>query len=84
MPLHGDLMEVFEGNGPLTIRPRLASVKILPEPGADEPELYGTITAQSVARTVIVAPDHHRAILALAIIGTVALLLDRPSWTRSP
>ncbi|MEW9855758.1 hypothetical protein [Novosphingobium sp. M1R2S20] len=88
MTLHGDLMEVLDGNVPLTVRPRLASVKILLDPGANNPDLYGAITAQSIARAEIVAPNRPRAICvaitALAIVATVARLLDQPSWTRSP
>lgn len=68
--LYGDLIEVLDGIGPVTIRHRLESVKILPDVGANDPDLYGAITALSVARAEIAAPDRRRAIcLALTSEG---------------
>lgn len=68
--LYGDLMEVLDGNGPVTVRHRLESVKILPDHGANDPDLYGAITAQSIARAEIVAPQRPRAIcLAITSLG---------------
>lgn len=68
--LYGDLMEVLDGNGPVEVRHRLESVKILPDHGANDPDLYGAITAQSIARAEIVAPNRPRAIcLAITSFG---------------
>lgn len=68
--LYGDLMEVLDGDGPVEIRHRLESVKILPDHGANDPDLYGAITAQSIARAEIVAPNRPRAIcLAITSLG---------------
>lgn len=68
--LYGDLMEVLDGNGPVTVRHRLESVKIMPDHGANDPDLYGAITAQSIARAEIVAPQRPRAIcLAITSLG---------------
>ena len=54
--LYGDLTDVLAGVGPISIKHRLESVKILPDHGANDPELYGSITAQAIAKAEIVAP----------------------------
>jgi hypothetical protein len=68
--LYGDLTEVLDGNGPVEVRHRLESVKILPDHGAHDPDLYGAITADSISRAEIAAPHRPRAIcLALTSPG---------------
>jgi hypothetical protein len=68
--LYGDLMEVLDGTGPIVVRHRLESVKILPDHGANAPDLYGAITAQAIARAEIAAPNRPRAIcLAVTSLG---------------
>ncbi len=68
--LYGDLMEVLDGAGPVIVRHRLESVKILPDHGANDPDLYGAITAQAIARAEIAAPNRPRAIcLAVTSLG---------------
>jgi hypothetical protein len=68
--LHGDLMGALTHNEPLELRHRLESVKILPDHGANDPKLYGAITAQAIAAAEIVAPFRSRAIcLAITCPG---------------
>lgn len=79
--LYGDLMDVLDGTGPVEVRHRLESVKILPDIGANVPDLYGAITAQSVARAEIAAPARRRAI-CLAITAQGDHWRGRPSsWS---
>ena len=59
--LYGCLTEVFDGAGPVRLRHRLESVKILPDGGANDPELYGDVTDQAIARITIAAPNRPRA-----------------------
>ena len=59
---YGDLQEVLASEGPILLTHRLESVKILPNEGANDPELYGSITQEGVARAEVVAPDRKRAV----------------------
>jgi hypothetical protein len=54
--LHGDLADLLATNGAVQLRHRLESVKILPDHGANDPDLYGAITAQAIYAAEIVAP----------------------------
>lgn len=58
---YGDLADVLVSGAPVVFRHRIESVKILPPHGANQPALYGAITAQAVARPEITAPDRRRA-----------------------
>ncbi|MCW2387210.1 hypothetical protein M2333_000256 [Sphingobium sp. B11D3B] len=79
--LYGDLTEVLDGNGPVEVRHRLESVKILPDHGANDPDLYGAITADSISRAEIAAPHRPRAI-CLALTSPGDHLRGRPSsWS---
>lgn len=59
--LYGNLTDVLPGNGPIRLRHRLESVKILPDQGANDPELYGEVTNQAMSRIEIVSPHRPRA-----------------------
>ena len=60
---YGDLTAVLAAMGPLPLRHRLESVKLLPPPpAANEPDVYGWVTQQAVARAEIQAPRRNRAI----------------------
>jgi hypothetical protein len=61
--LYGDLTVALASNQTVELRHRLESAKILPPPpGANQPELYGYITEQGVARAMIAAPERNRVI----------------------
>jgi hypothetical protein len=59
--LYGCLTDVFGGVEPVRLRHRLESVKILPDSGANDPELYGDVTDQAIARITIASPNRPRA-----------------------
>jgi hypothetical protein len=59
--LYGNLADVLSGNGPIRLQHRIESVKILPDQGAHDPDLYGDVTDQAVARIEIVSPHRPRA-----------------------
>jgi hypothetical protein len=60
--LYGDLTEVLQGSAPIGLTHRIESVKILRKDVANPRDLYGAITAESVARAEIAAPHRRRAI----------------------
>ena len=62
--LYGDLHAVLETTAPVTLSHRLESVKILPPDGVpdNEPELYGALTGEAVARAEVQAPFRKRVI----------------------
>lgn len=61
--LYRCLSDVFESGGPIELRHRLESVKLLPPPPlANAPEVYGAVTQQAVALAEIAAPRRNRAI----------------------
>lgn len=81
--LYGDLMPLLEANGPVTLTHCLESVKILPDEGENEPKLYGAITAESIARAEISAPDRRRAV-CLAVTSDIGTNRGRPSsWSAA-
>lgn len=59
--LYGDVQEALQGTGDVHLRHRLESVKILPPSGDNDPELYGAITAEAVARVEVQAPTRRRS-----------------------
>lgn len=61
LALYGDLAPVLNSDAPLQLAHRLESVKILPPTGANDPELYGAITAEATSRIEIQAPQRRRA-----------------------
>uniref|UniRef100_A0A9E8CS87 S8 family serine peptidase n=1 Tax=Bosea sp. NBC_00436 TaxID=2969620 RepID=A0A9E8CS87_9HYPH len=81
--LYGDLTDVLAGAGQIILTHRLESVKILPDRGANDPDLFGAVTAQSVARAEIVAPNRPRAI-CLAVTSEGDHWRGRPSsWSAA-
>jgi Subtilase family len=81
--LYGDLMPLLEANGSVPLTHSLESVKILPDQGENEPKLYGAITAESIARAEIAAPDRHRAV-CLAVTSDIGTNRGRPSsWSAA-
>jgi len=61
--LYECLTKLFQSRGPVTLRHRLESVKLLPPPpDVNDPKNYGWITQQAIARAEIQAPRRKRAI----------------------
>jgi hypothetical protein len=83
LAVYGDLFDVMIGQDPIALSHRLESVKILPPGGSNDPSLYGKVTAESVARAEIQAPDRQRAI-CMAITTTDSRDRGQPSsWSAS-
>jgi len=67
LALYGCLTGLLNSTGVVSLQHRLESVKILPDHGQHDPELYGDVTAQSVARIEIVAPERLQRTFALTV-----------------
>jgi len=81
MALYGDLVPVLNGNGPVELAHRLESVKILPDHGGNDPDLYGHITATAISRAEVNAPQRPRAV-CLAVTASGDHWRGRPSsWS---
>jgi hypothetical protein len=81
--LYGDLMPLLEASGPVALTHRLESVKVLPDQGENEPKLYGAITAESIARAEVAAPERRRAV-CLAVTSDIGTSRGRPSsWSAA-
>ena len=79
---YGDLQTCLENGDRVTLRHRLESVKILPQPPEqNEPNLWGYVTAQGISRAEIHSPDTKR-ILAMPVTVDDSRDRGRPSsWS---
>lgn len=81
LALYGDLTPVLLGNGSITLALRLESVKILPDRGQNDPDLYGHITASAVSLAEIGAPQRSR-VFCMAVTAEGDHWRGRPSsWS---
>jgi hypothetical protein len=82
--LYGDLTEALAGNDRVSPMYRLESVRILPPASgpANDPELYGAITAEAIARAEIQAPQRRRAI-AMAVSSETPARGRPSSWSAA-
>ena len=79
--LYGDLIDVLAHGTPIELGHRLESVKILPDHGANDPNLYGYITASAMGRAEVQAPERRRA-YCLAVTSQDESWRGRPSsWS---
>ena len=67
LALYGCLTTLLGTNDPVVLRHRLESVKIVPDGGQNEPDLYGHITAEGVARAEVQAPNQTRRAFCLTV-----------------
>lgn len=67
LALYGCLTNLLNDTESISLRHRLESVKILPDHGRHDPDLYGDVTAQSVSRIEIVAPERQQRAFALTV-----------------
>lgn len=67
LALYGCLTGLLNSNGPVALRHRLESVKILPDAGQNDPDLYGELTAQAASRAEIAAPERSRRAFCLTV-----------------
>lgn len=81
--LYGDLSEVLGNDGRVQIFHTLESIKLIENNHTHEPELYGAVTEEAVARGEILNPDNKR-IVCLAITADDLIHYGRPSsWSSS-
>ena len=62
LALCGDLVSPLTSDGPVPLTHCLESIKILPDRGQNDPDLYGHITAEAIARAEIAAPERRRVV----------------------
>lgn len=67
LALYGCLISVIESDDPVVLRHRLESVKLLPDEGQNDPDLYGEITSQAASRIEIAAPEQSRRAYCLTV-----------------
>ena len=58
--LYGSLVDAFESSDPVELTHRLESVKILPHSGENEPDTYGNMTQEAMARIESLQPERQR------------------------
>ncbi|MEX0827393.1 MAG: S8 family peptidase [Haliea sp.] len=79
--LYGDLTSHLVGNDQITLTHKLETVKILPDWGQNDPDLYGYITASAVGVAEVQAPLRKRA-FCLAVTSATPDWRGRPSsWS---
>jgi hypothetical protein len=83
LALFGDLTESLATTLPVHIRHRLESVKLLPQNGANQGELYGNLTIEAVGRPEVTAP-HRQRVFSMAITTKDSRDRGRPSaWSAA-
>jgi len=81
LSLYGDLAGVLQSASPINLSHRIESVKILPPQGSNDPQLYGDITQESIARAEVNAPNRPR-VICLATTAKHSRDQGRPSsWS---
>jgi hypothetical protein len=81
--LYGDLLDLLVTVEPIALTHRIESVKILPPVGGSDPELYGHITIESVARSEIANPLSDR-VFCLTVTTTDSRDRGQPSsWSAA-
>ncbi len=70
LALYSDLLDVLQTSNQVKLRHRLESVKILQSHQPNDPELYGAITQEAVARPEIQAPTRRR-VFCMAITSEI-------------
>ena len=83
LALLGDLAPLLSSGMPVPVHHVLESVKILPNVGANPPELYGHVTTEAAARAEVQAPDRKR-VFSLAVTAPDWRDRGRPSsWSAA-
>jgi hypothetical protein len=83
LAIYGDLTEALISTDAVEISHVLESVKILPDRGANHPDLYGHITSTAMSRAEIQAPERAR-VFCLAVTDDADRWHGKPSsWSAS-
>lgn len=81
--LLGNVQVALTQGGPVQLEHNLETVKILPPAGENDPDLYGVITAEGIAKVERHAPRRRR-VFCMAVSSTFALSRGRPSaWSAA-
>lgn len=80
--IYGDLQPLLTGKDAVDLQHRLESVKILPPDGHNDPELYGAITIEAVARVELQAP-HRPRVVCMAITSANPVPGKPSSWSAA-
>jgi Subtilase family len=76
LALLGDVGGAIVAGGPINLRHRLESVKLLPRPNVNPPHLWGALTATATSLVEIQAPRRRRA-FAMAVTAPVDEATDQ-------
>lgn len=80
---YGNLKKALESGNPVELISRLESVKILPNEGENDPDLYGFLTSQGISLAEIQNPQANR-IICLAVTSSFQTDKGRPSsWSAA-
>jgi hypothetical protein len=80
---YGNLKSALESRNPVELFSRLESVKILPNEGENDPDLYGFLTSQGISLSEIQNPQANR-IICLAVTSPFQTDKGRPSsWSAA-
>ena len=83
LAIYGDLSDVFPANHPVRIYHHIESVKIIERNQPNDPELYGAVTQEAVARAEIIHPDFKR-VVCMAVTSADLVHLGQPSsWSAA-
>ena len=83
LALYDDLTRILLSSDPIKLTHILESVKILPPDGQNDPELYGHITIESIARAEVTAPNRNR-VACMAVTTTDFRDRGQPSsWSAA-
>lgn len=79
---YGDLQQAVITRNPIYVPHKLESVKILPNTGENNPELYGAITTQGISKAEIQRPENRRILCMAITTDTYSVNDGRPdSWS---
>ena len=81
--LYGDLTDILQDASNIEIFHRLESIKLIHPNNPHQPELYGAVTEEAIARATILNPANKR-ILTMAVTATDGRDKGKPSsWSSS-
>lgn len=83
LAIYGDLTEILSSNTRVDLTHRIESVKVLPNSGANDKNLYGAVTQDSIAR-VEIQEAYRKRLFCMAVTTTDSRDRGRPSsWSAA-
>jgi len=81
--IYGDLTEILSSNTQIDLTHRIESVKVLPNSGANDKNLYGAVTQDSIAR-VEIQEAYRKRLFCMAVTTTDSRDRGKPSsWSAA-